>query len=289
DAYQRMRDGIAARLRGDLAQAETSLRDLGDGLGAAPYFHLAHLMAEAKRPEDARRCYEQALALDPSYRTAYANPGMRLYRSRLDDAADDAFRRAMLLDPTDAYPHLGLGWIAARRERWREAETEFRSSLELRPDLIDAHRGLAKALEKQGRSREAIDPYKQVLKLALHGHQPLDESIATDPSATFRLDYDHGKVHASLARIHQRLGERKQAVAGYRFAIAFGYDRPSIRLRLARLYLRERQWREAVQHSLAGLRLTPRAVRRLVRKFRSKSAGSRGLRGNDSSDRMASS
>lgn len=268
DAYQRMRDGIGARLRGELAQAEKNLRSVGDGLGAAPYFHLAYLMAESGRPEEGRRCYKQALAIDPSYRTAYANPGMRLYRAKCDDASRDAFCRALLLDPDDAYPHLGLGWIAARRKLWAEAEAEFRSSLALQPDLIDAHRGLAKALEKQRRPQEAIEPYEQFLKLALHGHQPLNEAIATDPGAELRLD-SHGQIHAMLARIYGRNGDAKRALAGYRIAIAGGYDRPWVRLRLARIYASQRQWREMCEHAFAAMRLIPDAVRRsFLRKFR---------------------
>jgi tetratricopeptide (TPR) repeat protein len=288
DGYQRMREGIAARLRGDLAQAENGLRSVGERLGAAPYFHLAYLMAEAGRPEEGRRYYEQALAMDPSYRTAYANPGMRLYRAKCDDAAHDAFRRALLLDPADAYPHLGLGWIAARRKRWVEAEMEFRSSLALQPDLIDAHRGLAAVLEREGRPHAAIEPYEQVLKLTLHGHRPLNESIATHPSAKLLLDSDHGKIHASLARIYERNGDRKRATAGYRIAIAGGYDRPMIRWRLARLYMSQRQWREARGHALAALKLTPSAVRRMVRKFRwPRSAAFRGPRMNGSLGQMS--
>jgi Tfp pilus assembly protein PilF len=269
DAYLRMRQGIVARLRGDVAQAENCFRAVGERLGAAPYFHLAYLMAEAGRPEEGRRCHEQALAIDPSYRTAYAGPGIPLYRAKNNDASEAAFRRALILDPADAYPHLGLGWIAARRKRWAEAEKEFRAALALQPDLIDAHRGLAKALEKQRRPQEAIEPYQQFLKLALRGHQPLNEVIATDPSAGLLLDSDHGRVHASLARIHEGNGDTKRALAGYRIAIVGGYDRVWIRWRIARLYAIRQQWREAREHAFAGLLLIPIAVRRsLYRKFR---------------------
>jgi Tfp pilus assembly protein PilF len=269
DAYLRMREGIVARLQGDVAQAENCFRAVGDRLGAAPYFHLAYLMAEAGRPEEGRRFHEQALAIDPSYRTAYAGPGIPLYRAKNNDASHAAFRRALILDPADAYPHLGLGWIAARRKRWAEAEKEFRAALALLPDLIDAHRGLAKALERQGRPEEAIEPYQQFLKLALRGHQPLNEVIATDPSAGLLLDSDHGRVHASLARIYERDGDTKRALAGYRIAIVGKYDRVWIRWRIARLYAIQQRWREAREHALAGLLLIPAAVRRsLYRKFR---------------------
>jgi tetratricopeptide (TPR) repeat protein len=268
DTYARMRQGIVAMLRGDAAQAENSFRGVGDKLGAAPYFHLANLMAESGRPEEARRYHERALAMDPSYRTAYASAGIPLYRAKNDDASQVAFRRALLLDPADAYAHLGLGWIAARHKRWAEAEKEFRAALALQPDLLDAHRGLGRALDKQGRFQEAIEPYQQFLKLALRGHRPLNEVIATDPSAALLLDSDHGRVHALLARIYERQGDLKRAISSYRIAIAGGYDRVSTRWRLARLYAAHQQWRNAREHFVAGLLLIPTAIRRsLYRKF----------------------
>jgi hypothetical protein len=269
DAYLRLREGIVARFQGEMAQAEMCFRAVGNRLGAAPYFQLAHLMSETGRPEEGRRFHEQALAIDPSYRTAYAGPGIPLYRAKNNDASHEAFLGALILDPDDPFPHLGLGWIAARRKRWVEAEKEFRAALALQPDLIDAHRGLAKALEKQSRPQEAIEPYQQFLKLALRGHRPLNEAIATDPSAGLLLDSDHGRVHAALARIHERNGDSKRAISGYRIAIAGGYDRVWIRWRIASLYASQQQWRDAREHAFAAVLLIPTAVRRsLYRKFR---------------------
>jgi hypothetical protein len=269
DAYKQMRQGIVARLRGDMAEAENNLRAVGDRLGAAPYFHLAHMMAEAERAEEGRRCYEHALAIDPTYRTAYAGPGISLYRAKRDDASREAFSRALQLNPSDPYAHLGLGWIADRRKRRAEAETEFRAALALQPDLIDAYRGLGKALEKQRRPLEAIEPYQQFLKLALRGHRPLNEAIATDPGAALLLDTDHLRVHAALARIYQREGDMKRATSGYRIAIAGGYDRLWIRLRLVRIYASQQNWSLAREHALAGLMLIPIALQRwFYRTFR---------------------
>jgi tetratricopeptide (TPR) repeat protein len=262
DDYLRMRQAIEASLRGAAAQAENSFRAVVDRLGAAPYFHLAHLMAETGRPEESRRCHEQALAMDPSYRTAYSNPGIPLFRAKNDDASQVAFRRALLLDPADAYPHLGLGWIAARRKRWAEAESEFRTALVLQPDLIDAHRGLAEALESQGHPQEAIEPYQEFLTLAQRGHRPLNEMIATDPGAGPQLDSDQARVHVTLARIYDSTGDTKRAVAEYLVGIAGGHDSVRIRLRVAGLCVSQQQWRDARQHAFAGLLLIPAAVRR---------------------------
>jgi len=267
EPYERMWQGAVAQHSGDDARAEEAFRAVGDRLGAAPFFCLAHLLAERGRTGEGRLCYERALALDPSYRSPYSSPGVPLYFAGSYAAAEDAFGRTLLLDPANAYAHLGLGWLAARRKRWAHAEARARASLALQPDLIDAHRLRARALEKQDRLDEAIQAYERSLKLALAGLRPFDGVIATDPERGRLLDADHGRTHARLARLVERMRDRTRAIAGYRIAIAGGYDIPSIRFRLARLYATQRRWRDACQHASTGLRNTPDATRTAVRRL----------------------
>ena len=267
-AYELMRIGAVAQYRGDHIQAETAFRHAGEKLGAASYFCLAHILAEQRRIEEARRSYARALALDPTFRSAYSSPGVPLYFARSYGAAERAFSRTLLLDPSDASAHLGLGWLAARRKRWVEAEERARASLARQPDLIDAHRLLGAALEAQGQLAAAIDAYEHSLQLALAGHTPFNGVIVSDPDRDSLLDSDHARVHAKVARLCERSGDRKRAVAGYGIAIAGGYDNASIRLRLARLYVRQRRWADARRHAAAGLKIVPRAVRTTAVRFR---------------------
>ena len=116
--YERMREGAVAQRGRDEIRAENAFRDVGDTLGAAAGFSLAHLLADQGRAEEGRHCYDRALALDPSYRGAYSTQGVPLYFARSYAAAERAFSRTLLLDPADPSAHLGLGWMAARRKRW---------------------------------------------------------------------------------------------------------------------------------------------------------------------------
>jgi len=252
--YDCMRAGAVAEHEGDFRRAETAWREAGDALGAAPYWRLAHLLVELGRPEDGRRCYEHALALDPSYGAPDAVLGASSVAYPDTGAEERVFNRTLQLDPENAYAHLGLAWIAARGKRWAEAETEARASLALEPDLVDAHRVLGRVLAKQNRLGAAIDAYERSLKLALAGHRPFEGVVATSVSPGGLLDSSHAHVHETLARLYDKAGDGGRAVTGYRLAIAGGRTRPSIRWRLARLYARQLRWHDAWRSAGAGLR-----------------------------------
>ena len=261
EPYEQMREGVVAQYSGDGSRAETAFRAVGGRLGAAPYFWLAHLLASQGRIEEGRHCYDRALALDPSYAGASTTAGVPLYFARAFSSARRVFRRALLLDSADACAHVGLGWLAADRKDWAQAERRARIALSLRPDLIDAHRLLGKALTRRGWLAGAVEAYERSLKLALAGGTPIDAVIVTDPGRHRMLDADHARVHAVLARLHARTGDRKRAISGYRVAIAAGHDPASVRFRLAWLYARQRQWNDTQQHVSEGLKSIPRAVR----------------------------
>jgi tetratricopeptide (TPR) repeat protein len=261
EPYDRMREALVAQHRGDAVRAEAAFRAIGDRLGAAPFFCLAHLLAERGRVDEGRTCLQRGLALDPSYRAAFSSPGVPLYFERAYRAAERAFRCTLSLDPDDPYAQLGLGWLAAREKRWADAEGYSRASLACQPDLVDAYRLLGQVLVKQERFDDAIQAYEHSMKLALAGHRPFDGVIATDLDAARMLDPAHGRTHALLAALYEQRGDCKRAIAGYRFAMATGYDVPSIRFRLARLYAGQHKWSDARQHTSTGLKKMPHAAR----------------------------
>jgi tetratricopeptide (TPR) repeat protein len=270
----RMRAGALAAYGGDFGVAEADYRQAENLLpdSAAPCFHLAHLYLEVGRPDAARELYRQALARDPSYRTAFNSAGVWHYWDRRFPEARREHQRTLALDAGDAHAHLGLGRIAADEKRWEEAETSLRTALTLDGTLPDAWRVLGKVLANRKRAHEAIRAYQESLKLVLHGHKPLMETILTQPPGGLVLDPDHCAIHVALARLQERTGALAEAITGYRFGIAGGEDRPLIRFHLLRLYLRRKQWRQAMQQTWPALRAVPlgawQAARRGLRQVR---------------------
>lgn len=259
-AFDQMRAAAEAELGGDPLMAEQRYLAAADAVGAAAWFSLAHLLAARGRLDEARAHLARARELDPSYRTPYSSPGLALFRRGSRRAAARAFERTLQIDAGDPVPHVGLGWLAAGRRRWPAAEACARQALVLRPDLIDAHRLLAEALSRQGRIPEAIAACEQSLKLALAGQRPLNAVIASHASEGRLLDVDHAKAHADLARLHERMRDRRRALAGYRIALAGGYAPPGVQFGLARVLARERQWTAAARHALTGAIGAPAAA-----------------------------
>jgi tetratricopeptide (TPR) repeat protein len=244
-----MREGALAAHRGDRPGSEAffqhATRLLPDF--AAPCYHLAHLYLEEGRENAAREFYRQALARDPSYRTAYNSAGIRCYWDRRFREARQEHQRTLALDADDPYAHLGLGQIAAREKRWSEAEASLRTALALDKTLPDAWRVLGKVLAFRNRHREAILAYQQSLMLVLRGHMPLTDIITTQPPIDQLIDPHHCAIHVELARLYEATGALAKAITSYRLGIAGGEDGSLLRCRLVRLHLRHKQWRQAAQ------------------------------------------
>lgn len=267
--YEHIRQAAIARVAGARPAAEEHLRLAAALLpsSAAPSHHLADLLAESDRLVEGRRAYEHAIAIDPSYREGFASAGFAMYRDGRHREAAAAFQRTLALDPHNAHARLGLAWLDCRRKAWLDAETKARATVALDETLVDGHRTLGLALAKQRRDEEAIVAYERSLRLALAGGETFDELVATADGSTRLLDADHAAIHATLARLYFRRGLMKEAVAGYRIALAGGLDGVRLRCRLTRAHRALGNRRAAVSQSLeiagAAIRQVKRAARRL--------------------------
>lgn len=265
-----IRKAALAANRGNHVIAEEKYQEARNFLpkSAAPCYHLAQLYADRKRIEDGQKLYQQVLDLEPSYRTAYNSAGLHYHWERRFRQEEEEHKRVLALDPQDAYAHFGLGRLAARKKRWNEAEVLLKKSLELNANLIDAHRALGDVLVKQGRLEEAIKAYEWSLKLALNGHKDLGGPIITCNEDDRRLkDSNHCYIHGRLARLYELKGDITRAITGYRISIAGGEDGVIVRSRLARLYLKQNQWRKAIEESWQAVKMIPVGLRRIGRQL----------------------
>jgi len=255
-----IREAALAAQQRDHATAERNYHKAMHYLprSAAPCYHLAQLYADRGQTKDGQELYEQALALEPSYRTAYNSSGLRYHREKGFRQEEMEHRRVLALDPRDAYAHFGLGRLALRKRHLDEAESLLRRALKLDPNLIDAHRSLGDVLAKQGRLDEAIKAYEWSLKLALNGHKDLAYPIITCAQHDQRLrDSNHCYIHARLARLYEMKGDIKRAITGYRISIAGGEDGTIVRGRLTHLYLKQNQWRKSTKEALEIIKRIP--------------------------------
>jgi predicted O-linked N-acetylglucosamine transferase (SPINDLY family) len=94
------------------------------------------------RDDEAARCYETAIALDPRYAEAHNNLGLlRARQDRLTDA-EALYRKAIDLEPGYAEPHTNLGNLLKDRGELDAAIASYRRAIELKPQLSALHSNL---------------------------------------------------------------------------------------------------------------------------------------------------
>jgi len=253
----RMREAAQADGRGELAAAEEKYQQARALLpgSAAPVWHLAKLYSAMDRQPEAQRMYQQALTLDPSYRTAYNSTGAWSHWNKEFSAAEREHRRILELDPLDACAHLGLAWLEMREKKWSDAEALLRRALELDGGLLDAYRALGDVLVWQGRGEEAIGAYEESLKLALGGHKALNGPIVSSTEHAHIVDPGHWRTYLQLARLYERKGAAAEAISRYRMSAAGGCEGVFLRFRLARLYLKQREGSQAARETWQAVKL----------------------------------
>jgi adenylate cyclase len=125
--------------------------------------------------EQARRMYEQALALDPQYAAAYAGLGWTYFeewffewnpdRTQTLGRAFELGQRAVALDDSLADPHRLLGRVYVWQKQHEQALAEAERAIALDPNNADGYWNLGNILAFAGRAEEGIEVIKQGMRL----------------------------------------------------------------------------------------------------------------------------
>lgn len=130
-----------------------------------PYNNLGILLNELKHYDKAEATFRKAIELNPLHATAYSNFGSLLYSLKRYDEAEATLRKAIKLNPlyTKAYNNLGVLLIDLLR--FEEAEATFRKAIEINPLYAKAYNNLGKLLRDQQRYKEAESIYQKAIEL----------------------------------------------------------------------------------------------------------------------------
>jgi len=191
---------------------------------------------------EARRWFEQAIALAPGYARAYVGlADTHVLAITYADAptvasialARQAVTKALELDERLADAHAWLGVILTEHDwHWRAAEREYRRAIELDPNFAYAHKLYAEFLTYVGRPDESVEEARLAIRLdprsvvtrsmlgiALYTARRYDEAIPVLREST-TLDPENPLPYLPLGLAYAQLQRYGEALTALREAQA---------------------------------------------------------------------
>jgi tetratricopeptide (TPR) repeat protein len=201
-------------------------------LTAQTWFERGYVFAvETKNPEEAIRCFSEAIRLDPNLDAAYNNLGILLKDLKRYDEAEAAYRKAIDLNPEDATAYYNLGILLKDLKRYDEAEAAYRKAIDLNPEYATAYNNLGNTLKDLKRYDEAEAAHRKAIDLnpenataynnlgnTLNDLKRYDEAEAAHRKA-IDLNPENATAYYNLGILLKDLKRYDEAEAAYRKAI----------------------------------------------------------------------
>ena len=139
---------------------------------------------------------EKAVAILPSFASAYTQMGVAWYRLRNYEKAIESYNKAAALRPSDAITLNNIGTVYFEWKKYPEATEKFRQALAVDPRFVDAHMNLGSVLGTVGNFKDAIGSFQNAITYAP----------------------DNAKAYFFLAVTYSNMGDKANADKYYQIA-----------------------------------------------------------------------
>ena len=169
---------LSAESRGDIFMARKMYREAIEAFGEGSLkdavlrnkIGIAH--HQLMQLDTARKYYEQAVKLNPTYSEAINNLGTVYYAGKSYRRAISQYRRALKLAPDSASIHSNLGTAYYARNQLALATQEYHIALKLDPEVFEHHSSYGVLLQERSVQDRAKYHY---LMAALYAHDGRNE------------------------------------------------------------------------------------------------------------------
>ena len=132
------------------------------------YNLLGLILAEQKKDDQAIKCYEKGIAVDPNYGMIYNNMGLLFFKDKSNDSikkAEKFYKKAISLDKKIPEPFNNLGNLYDYINKIDEAIDCYKKSIEINPNFSYAHHNLGTAYVAIGKFEDAKKHFNESIKL----------------------------------------------------------------------------------------------------------------------------
>jgi superkiller protein 3 len=160
---------------------------------ADEWFKKGNEASEAGDHEEAVRCFERTIALDPGHLGGFRNIGCVYGMRGMWDEAIEPFIKALAINPNDAQIHYNLGFCWYKRGMFDEAIAEFEKAVALNPEFRDAYHNLGIVYGKKEMFSQAIPMFRKAVEIGP----------------------DNAETHFSLGKAYKEVGDDMLAADHY--------------------------------------------------------------------------
>lgn len=181
---------------------------------------------QSGRFAEARRCYEQALAMEPRQADALHLLGVIAHQTGDNQTAAELIGKAIALAPAASY-HANLGNVFQALGRFAAAVAAYEAATRLQPDYAEAHYNLGNAQLALNRFNAALAAYDTALRLKPDYAEALSnrsnalnslgrtEAAIESLEAAIRLRPDYLPAHHKLGNARMEQENFGAALAAY--------------------------------------------------------------------------
>ncbi|MFC1853401.1 tetratricopeptide repeat protein [candidate division CSSED10-310 bacterium] len=141
---------------------------------AQQYNQAGFLFYKHKMYDEAREHFQNAIAADPSFPTAYRNLADVFQSTGDREKALENYQRSLELNKEDAVTHFNMGYLYHKEADYEKAESHYRQAIELDHTFSMAFNNLALLLQERGDLKTALKLYERALETDKKNHRALN-------------------------------------------------------------------------------------------------------------------
>jgi tetratricopeptide (TPR) repeat protein len=172
----------------------------------------------------AESSFNRSIQIDPNNADARANLSFQYFQTGRQEAAVELLKEALVIDPNNFLANYFSGLLYFTRQQPTRAEIFLKKALAIQPGNLDVRLDLIKVQAAQKQVAEA--------------ERELDR-LATELPSDARVRYARATFYAGQGRVADAVNE-------YKTVLAIAPDSPGIRLEMAVIYLRARDYYNAI-------------------------------------------